>query len=192
MRMKHLNGILCSLLMMGLLSCQQNQPKTSSTSSRATQAESSPLSSDNADEGTNTLAEQRSDTTEAVAVETHSSVRLREGTHAVSLQWISWEDLGSAHVEHIDGNRYRVEGEQRSDDGSDYLEISGVLEPLSDTALRFEGTIVHRVSHLNGGKPCVKEGKQLFLATKNRKYWRMQDMENCEGGRVTDYVDIYF
>lgn len=190
--MKHLNGILCSLLMMGFLGCQQNQPKTSSSSTTAAQSESIPRSIDSADYPTNTLPDQVGGTTEAEAAETHSRVRLREGTHAISLQWISWDDLGSAHVEHIDGNRYRVDGEQRSGDGSDYLEISGILEPLSDTALRFEGTIVHRISHLNGGKPCVKDGQQLFLATKNRKYWRMQDMENCEGGRVTDYVDIYF
>jgi hypothetical protein len=32
----------------------------------------------------------------------------------------------------------------------------------------------------------------LFKSTKGRKYWRMQDMENCEGSGVVDYVDIYF
>ena len=29
-----------------------------------------------------------------------------------------------------------------------------------------------------------------FRVTQNRKYWRLQQMEVCDG--LTDYVDIYF
>jgi hypothetical protein len=38
----------------------------------------------------------------------------------------------------------------------------------------------------------LKEGDKIFLSTKGRKYWRLQNMLNCEGNRVTDYIDIYF
>jgi len=117
---------------------------------------------------------------------------IREGTHNLSLQWISWEELGKAEIRYLGNNVYSIVGEQRNPDNSDYLKIEGTLEPLSETELIFDGTVEHQITHLNQGQPCVKKGKQTFKSTKNRKYWRMQDMQNCEGGMVTDYVDIYF
>lgn len=117
---------------------------------------------------------------------------IREGAHSLSLQWISWEELGEAEIRSLGDNTYSITGEQRNPDNNDYLKINGTLEPISDKKLIFEGTIESQISHLNQGEPCVKEGIKIFESTKNRKYWRMQDMENCEGGMVTDYVDIYF
>lgn len=118
--------------------------------------------------------------------------KLREGTHNLSLQWISWEVLGKAEIKHLGDNKYSIIGEQRSPENSDYLKINGTLEPISENKLIFEGTVESQIEHLNQGEPCVKEGTKIFESTKNRKYWRMQDMENCEGGMVVDYVDIYF
>jgi hypothetical protein len=55
----------------------------------------------------------------------------------------------------------------------------------------FEGTITTTISHINGGKPCVRQGDFTFKITGKRKYWRMQEMDNpCD--EATDYVDIYF
>lgn len=118
--------------------------------------------------------------------------KIREGKHYLSLQWISWEVLGEAEIKYLGDNKYSIVGQQLNSHNSDYLKISGTLEPVSDKKLIFEGTIETQVEHLNEGKPCVKEGSRVFESTKNRKYWRLQDMENCEGGMVVDYVDIYF
>jgi len=118
--------------------------------------------------------------------------KIREGAHNLSLQWISWDVLGEAEIKYLGDNKYSVVGEQRNPDNSDYLKIHGTLEPISEKKLIFEGTVESQIEHLNQGQPCMKEGIKIFESTKNRKYWRMQDMENCEGGRVLDYVDIYF
>ncbi len=115
---------------------------------------------------------------------------IRTGTHDLTLQWIGWDQPGKAQIQKTDNGRYTIEGAQRK--GEDYLQISGVLTPLSTVELLFDGKLVYRVSDLNGGLPCDKSGKQTFLSTRGRKYWRMQNMTNCEGGLVTDYVDIYF
>ena len=55
----------------------------------------------------------------------------------------------------------------------------------------FEGKIETRVAYNNHGEVCVKTGKQIFYGKGDRKYYRLQNMENCEGGRLVDYVDIY-
>jgi len=36
-----------------------------------------------------------------------------------------------------------------------------------------------------------RSGEIFFLATGDRRFWRMQDLLNCDGS-ITDYVDIYF
>ncbi|RZK48800.1 MAG: hypothetical protein EOO99_08825 [Pedobacter sp.] len=117
---------------------------------------------------------------------------LTEGNHLISLQWISWTDFGTAQIKYLGNNKYSIKGEQRSKDGEDYLQIEGTLTPLHAKELEFEGRIAYSVHHLNQGLPCIKTGKQLFKSTLNRKYWRLQDMQNCEGGLTTDYIDIYF
>jgi len=118
--------------------------------------------------------------------------KIREGVHHLSLQWISWDELGEVEIKYLRDNKYSVVGEQRNPNNRDYLKINGTLEPISEKKLIFEGTVESQIEHLNQGQPCMKEGIKFFESTKNRKYWRMQDMENCEGGRVLDYVDIYF
>lgn len=123
---------------------------------------------------------------------TFRKIAIREGKHNLSLQWISWEEMGTAEVKYLGDNTYSILGEQRSRETSDYLKIKGILRPVSEKELVFDGTVEHRITHLNQGQPCIKKGRQTFKSTKNRKYWRMQDMQNCEGGGVTDYVDIYF
>ncbi|MFB5945923.1 hypothetical protein [Albibacterium profundi] len=121
-----------------------------------------------------------------------TSFAIREGTHYLTLQWISWDELGEAEIEYLGDNKYSIVGEQRNPDNNDYLKINGTLEPISDKKLIFEGIVESQIEHLNQGEPCLKEGPIIFESTKNREYWRMQDMENCEGGMVVDYVDIYF
>lgn len=117
---------------------------------------------------------------------------IRLGAHNLTLQWISWEEPGTAEVTYEGTDRYRIVGEQRSTDNDDYLTIDGVLSPKDEKTFVFEGKIAYRVSHNNGGEVCVKEGPLHFRNSGQRKYWRLREKTNCEGGMLTDYIDIYF
>lgn len=123
---------------------------------------------------------------------------LRLGKHNFTLQWISWDHPGTVTIEPpSEDGWYAVIGRQERRAGydpnsKDYIIIQGHLKPITDKKLMFRGFVEHQMETLNGGKPCRKEGEQIFLSTKGRKYWRMQDMQNCEGGMITDYIDIYF
>ena len=117
---------------------------------------------------------------------------IRLGTHNITLQWIGWDHPGTAEVSLEADNRYRIVGEQRSKENDDYLTIDGSLVQQDERTFIFDGTVEYRVSHNNGGEPCVKTGPLHFRQSGQRKYWRMQEKTNCEGGMLTDYVDIYF
>ena len=112
------------------------------------------------------------------------------GRHKLSLQWISWDNFGIATVTEKLGI-IGIEGQQKGRGNGDLLTIEGMIVSVDAKQFVFEGTIVTKVSHINSGKPCVRQGDFTFKATGKRRYWRMQEMDNpCDG--VTDYVDIYF
>jgi len=112
------------------------------------------------------------------------------GPHRLSLQWISWDYFGKAVVAEHDGV-LNISGEQKGRGTGDYLKIKGVITEVDTKEIRFKGEIETKVSHINEGKPCKREGEMTFHITQNRKYWRLKEMDNpCDG--VTDYVDIYF
>ncbi len=113
------------------------------------------------------------------------------GKHALTLQWIGWDKPGSVIIQAGDAGWYTINGSQTDDKGN-YLKVDGRIKILNNRELEFDGKIETRVDHINAGKPCIKTGKNLFKATGTRKYWRLQNMINCEGGAVTDYIDIYF
>jgi hypothetical protein len=115
---------------------------------------------------------------------------VRKGKHNLTLQWLGWDKPGSVVIDYEGEGIYSIKGSQRTNNG--YVEINGSFATVSKKELRFTGKIVTQVSHNNNGEPCIKEGTFTFLSTKNRKYYRLQEMENCEGGRLVDYVDIYF
>ena len=113
------------------------------------------------------------------------------GNHKVSLQWIGWDYLGQIKTSGQNGDgSYPISGGQTSKTGDDYLRIDGVAVQFDNTIV-FDGVIVTKISYINGGQPCVRNGTFEFKRTKGRKYWRLQQMDNpCDG--VTDYIDIYF
>lgn len=114
--------------------------------------------------------------------------RLLLGRHMLSLQWVSWDRFGVATVTERAGTLY-VKGEQRN--GSDFVTLDGVITRVDATEFAFRGTIVTQVSHINGGKPCTRDGEFTFAIKGGRKYWRLQQMDNpCDV--AADYVDIYF
>ncbi len=113
------------------------------------------------------------------------------GKHGFTIQWLSWDKnkWGTAVIKKSTNEWYTIEGEQKNADG--WVTISGKIKLVGPKELSFDGTITYEINSINNGKQCKKEGLQTFLSTKGRKYWRMQDMNSCEGG-TTDYVDIYF
>lgn len=118
--------------------------------------------------------------------------KLRPGKHQFTLQWISWNEPGSVMIEPAPDGWFSIEGQQKNRKNSDYITIKGLIRQISSTELEFKGEIKSVVATINGGEPCIRTGTKIFKTTKNRKYWRLQDMINCEGGMLTDYVDIYF
>jgi hypothetical protein len=118
---------------------------------------------------------------------------LKLGEHMLSLQWISWEKMGKIKIANADNEGWHIaQGLQNSDENQDYLKVDGKIKQISPSELLFDGVIESRVSFVNSGEPCLRTGTFHFKATGKRKYWRLQEMENCEGNMVTDYVDIYF
>lgn len=126
---------------------------------------------------------------EKTAVNNAYAKRLLLGKHFFSLQWISWDHFGRADVTEKDG-LLRIRGEQRSRENDDLLTIDGIITEVNRYNFRFRGTIVTKVSHNNGGEPCVREGDFTFAITGKRKYWRLQEMDSpCE--QIVDYIDIF-
>ncbi|MCW3465071.1 hypothetical protein [Chitinophaga nivalis] len=117
---------------------------------------------------------------------------LREGKHNLTLQWVSWNQPGKAVIKKKKDGTYSIQGEQRGADNAGFVTIDGVLKVVSAKELEFEGTIRTKDNSINGGEVCEKKGTYHFLAKGARKYWRLQEMENCEGNNVVDYVDIFF
>ena len=112
------------------------------------------------------------------------------GKHLLSLQWISWDYFGSATVTNKH-SVYYLKGRQKQRGGTDFVEVDGVITEINAKNFKFDGKITMQISHINGGKPCVREGEMTFAVAGKRKYWRLQEMDNpCD--TATDYVDIYF
>lgn len=112
------------------------------------------------------------------------------GRHKLSLQWVSWDYFGAATVTNKGGVLY-LKGEQISRKDSDFVKIDGRITEINAKDFKFDGTIITKVSHINGGEPCTRDGEMTFKITGTRKYWRLMEMDNpCEA--VTDYVDIFF
>ena len=113
------------------------------------------------------------------------------GDHPCSLQWISWKKFGKVTISEGSDGRIYCRGGQNGDDG-DYLKIDGYVTIVTPLHIRITGTIITKVSHINGGKPVTRKGTYNFTIAGARKYWRMREMNNPSPDGVTDYVDIYF
>jgi hypothetical protein len=123
-------------------------------------------------------------------VKSQAAKQMLLGKHLFSLQWISWDYFGKAAVTQK-GGVFFLKGEQKSREGDDYLTIDGTITEINRYDFRFSGKIVTKISHINNGEPCVREGDFTFKITGKRKYWRLMEMDNpCDP--VTDYVDIFF
>ena len=117
---------------------------------------------------------------------------LRTGPHNFTLQWIGWDRPGTVSLRKKSDHVYFINGEQVSRDSTEYVTIEGTIEPVSATELLFKGTIKSVVNEVNKGNVCKRLGVYHFKASGKRKYWRLQEMTNCEGNNLVDYIDIYF
>jgi hypothetical protein len=109
------------------------------------------------------------------------------GEHRLSLQSISPEQFGTATV--TDNNDVlALNGSQRVRD--DYLTVDGSIISVMPRVFTMRGVIAMKSKSINNGQPCTRRGEMKFVMSANRKYWRLQQMQNpCEA--ATDYVDIY-
>ena len=127
---------------------------------------------------------------ERTVINDQAAAKMLLGSHMLSLQWISWDHFGRATVKNEAGV-YSLRGTQKGRGNDDSLTIEGNIVSVDSKEFKFEGTITTRISHINGGEPCVRQGEFTFRITGKRKYWRLQEMDNpCD--TATDYVDIYF
>jgi len=126
---------------------------------------------------------------EKTTVRSKSAADQLLGEHKLSLQWISWEEFGSAKVVN-DNGVYRISGRQEKD--SELLTISGVIIEIDENHFIMDGTITTKISYLNSGQSCERQGRLRFhVRAGNSRSWRLSSMKNlCSG--LTDYIDIYF
>jgi PDZ domain-containing secreted protein len=130
------------------------------------------------------------ETQDRTSVNSPTAARKLIGKHKLNLQWIgseNWAEFGNLKVTDRQGIMV-MRGNQTK--GADYLQIDGKIISIEDKQFTFKGKIVTQVSHINKGEACEREGEMVFKITENRKYWRLQQMQNpCD--TVTDYVDIF-
>ncbi len=141
-------------------------------------------------------AEEPAAATKTTRVLDKAAAKRLRGATGVTLQWISWDWRGRVAVTQK-GGVYRIKGGQdaanapkgTADLGRGKVAIDGVVTEIGRDYFRFDGTIVITDTP-DAGRVCTRTGPMTFKVTKNRKYWRLQEMEKCDG--LTDYVDIYF
>lgn len=114
------------------------------------------------------------------------------GVHGFTCQWVQWgRDKGKVEITE-ERDRLRMQGEQVSKQTGDRVQIDGEILEVQATSFRFRGRIVLQVSHLNGGRPCERNGDFEFQIRGERTFWRMHPMENPCDPPVVDYVDVHF
>jgi hypothetical protein len=112
------------------------------------------------------------------------------GKHALTLQWLgtgTLSDAGTAEVTDENGG-WHLTGKQQAKEG--YVTLDGTVTEVDAKTFAFTGKIITNVSYINQGKDCLRNGDFTFAQKGNRKYWRMQQIDNpCD--EAADYVDIY-
>src|SRR2546421_12684737 len=125
-----------------------------------------------------------------VIVNDQAAKQMLLGAHRFSLQWISWDYFGKATVTEKNGSLF-IKGEQHGRGNDDFVTMDGRITRVDAKEFTFDGEIIVQVSYNNSGQPCKRTGEMTFRITGNRRYWRLQQMNNpCE--EIVDYVDIFF
>jgi hypothetical protein len=122
---------------------------------------------------------------EPTVVTDRSALARLRGNSGLTLQWIDWDRRGRVRVSER-GGVVHLSGLQT---GHGRLELEGDVVSIGATSFTFRGRIAITDTP-DPGRNCVRDGEYEFRITQNRRYWRLQQMEQCDG--LTDYVDIYF
>lgn len=110
------------------------------------------------------------------------------GKHMYSLQWIEGA-MGEATVSKESDGSLKIDAYQSNN--KDFTSLRGSIHIIDDKTFTVIGELMTQVSHNANGEICKRLGEFEFKVTQNRKYWRLQQMQNpCDN--VLDYVDIYF
>lgn len=113
--------------------------------------------------------------------------RLRRNS-GITLQWISFESPARGRVQVTDrSGLIHLRGSQSGNGGE--LRLDGDVLSIDRTSFTFRGRI-SIVNTPDRGRNCLRDGTFEFRVTQRRRYWRLQQMQACDG--LTDYVDIYF
>lgn len=116
-----------------------------------------------------------------------AAARLR-ANKGVTLQWIGWNDRGTASVTD-DAGTLMLRGAQAQPNGPGRLYLDGKVTEIGADHFVFDGTI--RITDTpDAGRRCEANKVWRFAVTQNRPYWRLREFEWCDG--LTDYIDIYF
>ena len=115
--------------------------------------------------------------------------RLRRNS-GITLQWISFEQPGRGHVVVTERNGLvHLRGSQTQNRGAGRIDLDGDVLSISARSFTFRGRIMIENAP-DPDRECLREGTYEFRATGQRRYWRLQNIEACDG--LADYVDIYF
>ncbi len=122
------------------------------------------------------------------AVEDAAALERLRRNSGVTLQWISWDYRGRVSVTDR-GGVVHLAGSQAERGGRGRLTLDGDVVAIDGDSFTFRGRIAITDTP-DAGRDCLREGDYEFRITGRRRYWRLQEMEVCDG--LTDYVDIYF
>ncbi|MGQ0590884.1 MAG: hypothetical protein ACT4N8_15395 [Sphingosinicella sp.] len=125
---------------------------------------------------------------ERTIVEDPAALARLHGNSGITLQWIGWEHRGQVRVSERDG-LVHLSGVQTARGGPGRLSLEGDVLEIGASSFTFHGRIAISDTP-DAGRDCVRDGTYEFRVTQRRRYWRLQQMEQCDG--LTDYVDIYF
>lgn len=127
--------------------------------------------------------------TATIVTDRAALARLRRNS-GITLQWISFESAARGHVRASEQRGIvHLRGTQVQRNGAGRLELDGDVVEIGPRSFTFRGRIAITDTP-DPDRECIREGTYEFRVTRNRRYWRLQQMEACDG--LTDYVDIYF
>jgi hypothetical protein len=124
----------------------------------------------------------------ATLIQDATALRRLKNNHGIALQWIWDNPRGRLNVTESNGVIH-LEGSQVQRNGAGRLTLSGDVVSIDQSNMTFNGTI-NMYDAPSDRKECLRNGVFTFRITGSRQYWRLQQMEACDG--LTDYVDIYF
>jgi hypothetical protein len=115
--------------------------------------------------------------------------RLRRNS-GITLHWIGFQSPARGHVIVSQRGRFvHLSGTHAERRGPGRLILDGDVLRIDPRSFTFVGRIVITDTP-DPGRNCVRAGTFEFRVTQRRRYWRMQNIEACDG--LADYVDIYF